>query len=175
MALRFAAVGLVGFAIDAALLRLGIGLGLHAALARAVSLFCAMQVTFAINGVVVFRCLTVRKLAGQWAGYMLANGFGNLCNYWIFVTLVSTHWPVIANPYVALVAGSITAYLINYAGTRLLVFGKGGAALVAARRQACGPAARRASAADMALDELDARHLTGSRLAGPGFVETPGG
>jgi len=142
MALRFAAVGLIGFAIDAALLRLGIGLGLHAALARAISLICAMQVTFTINGVAVFRCLTARKLPGQWAGYMIANGFGNLCNYWIFLTLISIHRPVMSNPYVALVAGSIAAYLVNYAGTRLLVFGKGRVGAVLAERQAiCGPEA----------------------------------
>lgn len=65
MALRFAAVGLVGFAVDALLLKVGLVLGLTAAAARVVSLFCAMQITFAINGTLVFRCLTVRKLAGQ--------------------------------------------------------------------------------------------------------------
>jgi len=174
-ALRFAGVGLIGFAIDAALLRLGMGLGLHAALARAVSLFCAMQVTFAINGLLVFRCLTIRKLAGQWTGYMIANGFGNLCNYWIFLTLVSSHRPVIANPFVALVVGSIAAYAINYAATRLLVFGKGGAAGPPAREQICGPSPGEESAAgDVATNKLDGGRLSGGRLARPRLFEAAG-
>lgn len=142
MALRFAGVGLIGFLVDAVLLRVGIDLGLGAAGSRAISLICAMQITFAINGLLVFRCLTLRKLAGQWAGYMIANGFGNLCNYVIFLSLVSSHWPVISLPLVALVAGSIAAYLINYAGTRLLVFGKGGVSVEEQTlASVCGPPA----------------------------------
>ncbi len=155
MALRFAGVGLIGFAIDAALLRVGLGLGLTAASARVISLICAMQVTFAINGLVVFRCLTARKFARQWFGYMTTNRFGNFCNYWIFVTLVSTHWRVVSNPYLALIAGAATAYLINYAGARLLVFGKGRAAAVLRREtrsRVCeGAAPERSPAGDVAL------------------------
>ncbi|HEY5107865.1 MAG TPA: GtrA family protein [Caulobacteraceae bacterium] len=143
-ALKFAAVGLLGLATDAALLRLGVGLGLSPAVARLISLFFAMQVTFVVNGVQVFRCLDRAHWPRQWAGYMLANGAGNFCNYWLFVTLISLHEPVVSNRYVALVAGSFAAYLINYCGTRLLVFGKGRtAALQAMRRKAksdiCGP------------------------------------
>ena len=178
MALRFAGVGLLGFALDALLLRVGLAIGLTAAAARLVSLFCAMQLTFTINGTLVFHCLTVRKLAGQWTGYMAANGFGNLCNYWIFLTLVSSHWPVIASPYVALVVGSIAAYLINYAGTRLLVFGKGRAAVIEERAQSvCGPPDPKVSpsADDVTGPQLDAGRLAGGGLAGPGFVETAGG
>ncbi len=175
-ALRFAGVGLIGLAIDAALLRAGMAVGLPAAVARAVSLFFAMQVTFAINGTLVFHCLTAKKLAGQWAAYMIANGLGNLCNYWIFLTLVSSHWRVIANPYVALVAGSICAYLINYAGTRLLVFGRGGAGLRRRRQSVCGPPEREgaASAVHMPALDLDTGGLAGGGLACPGPVETAG-
>lgn len=122
LALTFGGVGLIGFCVDAALLRLGLGLGLPAWGARIISLFCAMQATFTINGLHVFRSLDRSRFASQWAGYMLANGFGNLCNYWIFLTLVSTHWPVVANHYFALAAGSLSAWAINFAGTRLFVF-----------------------------------------------------
>jgi putative flippase GtrA len=123
-AARFAAVGLVGFAVDAALLRIGLGLGLSPAIARVVSLVCAMHATFTINGLFVFRCLTLAKLPRQWAGYMLANGLGNFCNYWVFVTLVSLHMRLFSNIYFALTAGSLVAYSINFAATRLFVFGR---------------------------------------------------
>jgi len=83
-----------------------------------------MQVTFTINGLVVFKCLNRTSLIHQWRRYMVANGFGNFCNYWIFVTLVSTHWPVIANPMVAIAVGSATAWAINYLGTRFYAFAK---------------------------------------------------
>lgn len=135
LALKFGAVGMIGFLVDAALLRAGIGLGLSPAAARAVSLIFAMQTTFAINGAHVFRCLTRRRIVGQWAGYMAANGFGNLCNYWIFLTLISLHREVVSNYYVALCVSSLTAWAINYAGTRLLVFGAGRASLVIALRR----------------------------------------
>ena len=144
MALKFGAVGLLGLAVDALLLRIGLEFGLGAATARVISLFCAMQVTFLVNGLHVFRCLERTQWPKQWLGYMTANGFGNLCNYWIFLTLVSTHWPLVSDRYVALVSGSFAAYLINYGATRLLVFGKGRAAVVLAIRRrrmesVCGP------------------------------------
>jgi putative flippase GtrA len=122
LALTFGGVGLIGFCVDAALLRLGLGLGLPAWAARIISLFCAMQATFTINGLHVFRCLDSRRLVRQWTGYTLANGFGNFCNYWIFLTLVSTHWRVMSNHYFALAVGSFSAWLINFTGTRLFVF-----------------------------------------------------
>jgi putative flippase GtrA len=135
MAVKFAAVGLIGLLTDVILLRLGMAVGMSAAIARVISLLCAMQVTFTVNGLMVFRCLTWRKLARQWAGYMATNGFGNFCNYWIFVTLVSFHRPIVSNPYVALPVGALCAYLINYAGARLLVFGKGRARVPSASRR----------------------------------------
>jgi len=53
---------------------------------------------------------------------MAAGALGNVCNYWIFVTLVSTHWRVIASPIFALTVGSLAASAINYSAQRLIVF-----------------------------------------------------
>jgi putative flippase GtrA len=122
LALTFGGVGLVGFFVDASVLHIGLWAGLPTWGARILSLFCAMQATFTINGLFVFRGLRRERLVRQWAGYMLANGFGNFCNYWIFLTLVSTHWPMISNHLCALAAGSGSAWLINFIGTRLFVF-----------------------------------------------------
>jgi putative flippase GtrA len=122
LAAKFGGVGLFGFMVDAMLLHAGLWFGLEPAWARAISLVCAMHATFLINGLFVFRCLERRKLARQWLSYLLANGFGNFCNYWIFVTLVSLHWRVVGAPLFALTVGSICAWAINFGGTRLLVF-----------------------------------------------------
>jgi putative flippase GtrA len=122
LALSFGGVGMIGFCVDAAALHFGLMLGLAAWSARIVSLFLAMQATFTINGLFVFRSFERGRIERQWIGYMLANGFGNFCNYWIFLTLVSTHWPGLSNHYAALAIGSLSAWAINFAGTRLFVF-----------------------------------------------------
>jgi putative flippase GtrA len=124
LAMKIGAVGLVGFAVDAVLLRAGLALHLTAAIARLLSLALAMQVTFAINRTFVFKCEGREGLVRQWCAYMATNGFGNLCNYWIFVTLSSLHGRVVSQWFVALPAAAFSAYLINYAGVRLVVFGR---------------------------------------------------
>jgi putative flippase GtrA len=95
---------------------------MEAAWARLISLACAMNVTFVLNGIHVFRQLDGRHLPRQWASYMATNAFGNFCNYWIFLTLVSTHWPVVSNHLVALCVGAFTAWVTNFLCTRFLVF-----------------------------------------------------
>lgn len=126
MAAKFAGVGLIGFATDFVILRIAMGLGLEPAWARVISLFCAMQVTFTINGLHVFHCLERKRFVSQWVRYMATNGFGNLCNYLIFVTMVSTHWRIISAPAVALCAGSSCAWGINYLGARFVAFAGSG-------------------------------------------------
>ena len=53
---------------------------------------------------------------------MGANGCGNFCNYWVFVTLMSTHWRIVSAPLFALCAGSFTAWMMNYACARFWIF-----------------------------------------------------
>jgi putative flippase GtrA len=124
LAARFAGVGLIGLAIDATLLKIGLSLHLTPAVARLISLALAMQVTFTINRVLVFHCAEKGTLLRHWGGYMLTNGFGNFCNYWIFLTLGSLHGSPVSRPFVALPISAFAAYLINYAGVRLVVFGR---------------------------------------------------
>ncbi len=114
-----------GFATDAAILHLGLAIHIEPAFARAISLISAMQVTFLINGLLVFKCLERDRWPLQWAGYMLTNGFGNLCNYFVFVTLASLHDRFWSNHWLGLVAGGLVAWAINYTSARLLVFYKG--------------------------------------------------
>lgn len=84
--LKYSAVACVGFGVDWLVLKLGVGLGLPAWGARVVSLTCAMQVTFVLNRLLVFHTLEGQSLRVQWACYMVANAFGNLCNYLTFTT-----------------------------------------------------------------------------------------
>jgi putative flippase GtrA len=122
--LKYAGVSLTGFVIDAVLLRVGIAMGLEPAWARLISLACAMQVTFVLNGLHVFKGLDRKQLPRQWLAYMASNGLGNFCNYWIFVTLVSLRWRMVSAPLFALCLAAFTAWMINYASTRFFVFRK---------------------------------------------------
>ena len=106
LALKFGAVGCLGFVTDAVVLKLGLAAGLTPAAARLLSLFLAMQVTFTVNGLLVFRCLEAAKLPRQWAGYMGSNGLGNLCNYLIFLGLVHSSLPLLSGKFEALAIGS---------------------------------------------------------------------
>lgn len=120
---KFSGVALIGFVVSALVLKLGLESGLHPWSARLIALLCAMNVTFLINGRFVFKALKRQRFMAQWLAYCANSAFGNFCNYWIFVTLESTHRPVIGDPYIALFAGSIAAWAINFTGARFLVFG----------------------------------------------------
>lgn len=122
LAARYCGVSLTGLATDLTVLHLLLRTGLEPAWARVISLLCAMHVTFALNRLHVFRQVGPAGLLGQWARYMACNGVGNLANYWIFVAMVSTHWPLIARPAFAVAVGSICAWVVNFATTRFLVF-----------------------------------------------------
>jgi len=129
MALKYSAVAMLGFGVDLALLSTGGALGVEPFAARAVSLFAAMQVTFVVNGRLVFRCLSRERCVRQWFRYMGSNAIGNFVNYWVFLTLVSLHMAGFSNHLFALSAGGISAWAINYVSTRWLVFTRKGVAI----------------------------------------------
>jgi len=163
---KFTGAALIGFVISAAILHLGLQAGLRPWSARLIALLCAMNVTFLINGRFVFRALTRQRFLAQWAAYTANSAIGNSCNYWVFVTLESTHRPVIGNPYLDLLAGSAAAWAINFTGARLVVFGDG------ARRlgQRC---MRVLSARGLAVTpggQPNLDRLAGDRLGGEGVL-----
>ncbi len=123
LGLLYSLTACVGFATDAAVLVALSHLHMTPAFARLISLTTAMQVTFWINGLFVFRCLHRKNCVGAWLGYMATNGFGNLANYWVFVTLASLHHPVLSNRWVGLVVGGGLAWSINFLSARYLIFG----------------------------------------------------
>ena len=123
-ALKFAAVGGLGFLTDISVLHLCLrSLHLTPFEGRAISLACAMQVTFLINGLLVFRCLSWRSCGRQWLAYMGSNGVGNLINYLVFAGLVSSRLPEVSRNGWALVISSLIAYAFNFLCVRLMVFG----------------------------------------------------
>ncbi|MEJ0023628.1 MAG: hypothetical protein WDN76_09500 [Alphaproteobacteria bacterium] len=53
---------------------------------------------------------------------MASQSLGNLCNYAIFVWLVSAHLDTLSNHAVALTIGAVSGWFVNYAGARFAVF-----------------------------------------------------
>ncbi len=139
---KFTGVALFGFVVSALVLHLMLEAGLRPWSARLIALVCAMNVTFLINRRFVFGAGARRRVFAQWAAYVANSAFGNLCNYWVFVTLESTHRPVIGNPYVALLAGSITAWAINFTGARFVVFGGAASGLMRRWKRLVSPRSR---------------------------------
>ncbi len=142
LALLHCMTACLGFATDAAVLSLLLHLHMEPAWARVISLTTAMQATFWVNGLFVFRCLTRKGLGAAWLGYMVTNGFGNFCNYWVFVTLVSLHHPILSNRGFGLVAGGLVAWSINFSCARYLIFGVRGDGCVSIGEVAKGMASR---------------------------------
>jgi putative flippase GtrA len=133
--IKFTGVALFGFAVSALILHFALEAGLRPWTGRLIALLVAMHVTFLINGRFVFHAITRQRFLAQWAAYVVNSAVGNTCNYWLFVTLESTHRPILGNPYVALLAGSVAAWAINFTGARLVVFGGAAQALKARLRR----------------------------------------
>ncbi len=123
LALKHGLVACMGFAIDYGVLAALTHAGMQPAWARVISLTCAMQLTFAINGAMVFRCLCRKNFVEAWLGYMVTSGLGNACNYWLFVSLTSLHQPILSNRLFDLVMGGMVAWTINFTCARYLIFG----------------------------------------------------
>ena len=131
LASRFAAVSFVGFAADAIGLKAGLVLGFGAEASRVVSLLAALQVTFFLSRWLVFTGNPPGTLRRDWWRFMAANTFGSLCNLGVFVAMTRAPWPDLPDPWpdpsapwVALLVSAGAAYVINYAGTRLFVYGR---------------------------------------------------
>ena len=124
VAAKFAAVGGIGFLTDITVLHLCLrGLQLSPFAGRAISLTCAMQVTFLVNGLFVFRCVSLARCGRQWLAYMGTNGLGNVLNYLVFAALVASELPQVSRNGWALVIGSLVAYAFNFLCVRFMVFG----------------------------------------------------
>jgi putative flippase GtrA len=124
LATKFALACLIAFFADITAFRIGLDIGLGARLARVAALFIALQVSFALSRWLVFGVDRRGPIFQEWGRFMLANGLGSFCNLSLFVSLLALKAPVISGRWTALVISSSLAYFINYAGTRLFVYGR---------------------------------------------------
>lgn len=119
--LRFAAVGIVGYAVDVAALHLatdGLGAGLY--LGRVFSFLIAATVTWYLNARFTFAA--ARLGLAQWARFLAANSLGAIVNYGVYAALIA--WGGLPRDYpaIAVACGSLSGLAINFLGSRRFVF-----------------------------------------------------
>lgn len=119
---KFGLVGAVGFVVDAAVLYLGLGLGLEFFVARVPSFLAAATTTWALNRAFTFRRADHAPLHRQWAAFVAANAVGGAVNYAVSVALEAGVPVVEAHPVLAVAAGSIAGLFFNFAASKRLVF-----------------------------------------------------
>lgn len=122
--IRFAAVGAIGFLVDASILQ-GAVLALHANLyvARAFSFLCAASVTWIANRKYTFRAKRVSgKLMSEWLSYLFASGIGGATNYVTFAFAIAVSQTIYAHPVIGVAIGSTAGMVINYTLYRNVVF-----------------------------------------------------
>ncbi len=124
----FGCVGVVGFAVDAAVLSLLVqGAGANVYLSRVVSFFVAVFVTWLLNRTWVFRRARGPKddKKREYASYLLVQGGGALINLGVFAALVALHPALKAQPVIPLAVGSFAAMFFIFAGAQFWVFSAG--------------------------------------------------
>ena len=118
----FAAVGVLGFAVDAGVLHLAIlgGLGLH--VGRLLSYLCAVTVTWELNRRFTFRAAATPATFGSWLRFAVSQLGGAAVNLGCYFLLIHTSATVAHLPVIGVAAGSLLGMLLNFASARAYVF-----------------------------------------------------
>jgi putative flippase GtrA len=120
---RFAAVGVVGFAVDAGVLIFAMSvMGLSLYSARALSFLVAVTSTWAMNRTFTFKEHASPSLVKEWAKFCAANAVGGGVNLGTYVLLVSSLALAHDQPVVGVAAGSLAGLLVNFTLSRTFVF-----------------------------------------------------
>lgn len=123
--LRFCVSGFAGFLCDAALLEAFVALGFTPILARVFSIAGAMQFTYLLHSRFTFRAQQGHSFK-RWLSFITANLGAALVNYFTFIsvlTLLADLLPQVAR-FIALLAGTALALVVNYTVLRRYVFRK---------------------------------------------------
>jgi putative flippase GtrA len=119
---RFAVVGAIGFAVDAGVLQLLVGLAAWSPFAaRAVSFPAALTATFVFNRAWTFRALRLSPIRAYGA-YGVIQTIGALLNLFVFAICLLAVPALYDRPIIALAFGSGVAMIFNFYASRRLVF-----------------------------------------------------
>ena len=123
---RFAAVGTVGYMVDAAVLALDTRwLGMDPYSGRVLSIFVAMTFTWLGNRYLTFaqrRAHGAGAIAREWLKFIGANAVGAVINYGVYAALVHSGPPPLDDKYAAQFLGVLAALIFNFTLSKKLVF-----------------------------------------------------
>lgn len=119
--LRFAAVGGIGFLVDAVALYALVKLGGAPLLMRLVSFAVAVSVTWALNRLWTF-AKTAQTPRREYVTYVSVQTAGVAVNYAVYALVLSMLTPSPAHAVFALACGSAVALVGNFVGARTLVY-----------------------------------------------------
>jgi putative flippase GtrA len=124
--LRFGIVGAGGFVVDTVVLYfLFQRLGLPYPVARAISIFTAMNFTWVGNRFLTFRAEAASQpaaVAGEWFRFLATNAVGATVNWAVSNMLVQWAPRPASNPYFALCMGVAVGLVFNFTLSRRFVF-----------------------------------------------------
>jgi putative flippase GtrA len=121
--LRFGIVGVIGFAVDAGLLRASLAAGLGYGEGRVLSFVIAVLATFLLNRSFTFRGReTDRAVAAELFSYVLLQLGGGVVNYGAYLLAVHVSDLVRAYPELGVALGSIAGMGVNYWTAKNFVF-----------------------------------------------------
>jgi len=124
-ALRYLIVGGIGFIVDAGILWGLVQGGMNAWMARLLSFAVAVLVTWWLNRVWTFAQSRSQTMGRQVSAYFLVQICGALTNFAVYSLVLAFIPPTPVNAVIALAFGSAIGLIVNFAGAKLVVFGKG--------------------------------------------------
>ena len=120
--LRFSAVGVAGFVVDATALYAALALGAGLYVGRLASYLAAATATWALNRRYTFNAERTDRPALEWVRFLAANSVGGAVNYGTYAAMVALLPFVAANPWLGVAAGSFAGLIVNFSLSRRLVF-----------------------------------------------------
>lgn len=120
---RFAVSGVLGLAVDTAVLYALMALGLGFAWARVLSFLAAATFTWAFNRRHTFASEQARAPSWrEWLHYLAAMAVGGVVNYGVSLAAYQTSDTVHTFPVLALMLGSVAGMALNFVSARYLLF-----------------------------------------------------
>jgi putative flippase GtrA len=121
--LLFCIGGVIGFVVDASILRLLVsGLHMDAYVARLFSFLIAATSTWLWNRHNTFRGTRRYGLFGEWARYLFAMSGGFAVNYGTYALLYTFFELVQRYPELGVAAGSVSGLAVNYVSSRWWIY-----------------------------------------------------
>jgi len=122
-AFSFWLVGLVGFAVDAAILySLRLLFDTDLFIARFFSLAMAMTVSWYLNRKLTFAGQSSRSAFSEWVYYLAVNSIGGIINYSLFMWLVMNYDSLATYLMIPLAISSGIAAVVNFLLSKYVIF-----------------------------------------------------